>query len=112
MKIIAKILAAYLLLLAMLPCSDSGSWFAINTGQDFSAEFLSANHDGTDHNNGGGDLCSPFCFCCCCHIPLDAPAKLPLKLKEEPYLSTSPSFALHFIENPFLSLIWQPTKLS
>lgn len=59
MKLIAFILALFISVLAVMPCTDN-----ITCDKDIHQSIeKSAAHD---HEEDPGDLCSPFCSCACC----------------------------------------------
>lgn len=61
MKLVALLLATYILALNLSPCED-GSF------NDDSCNSEQVQGIDTDHNHGDFDLCSPFCTCHCCHV--------------------------------------------
>ena len=102
-RIIAGLLAIYMLALVFMPCKDICDSQQHNT----IATFQSAQ----EHHEAENDLCSPFCTCnCCASFVVIANAVaistfLPFVYKHFP-----------FYETPFYSLItaeyWQPPRLN
>ena len=61
MKYVAFILSFYFLALNVMPCTDN------DTSVDDLQTHISY-QQGSNHNQGGLDYCSPFCSCHCCHV--------------------------------------------
>lgn len=62
MKIISYILSVYLLVLSLVPCSDSMVF--IHSECEANTELVDSNKNHSDHEHE--DLCTPFCICACC----------------------------------------------
>ena len=73
MRTLCLILAAYLTLLACLPCADAAVMLE--------HERVTLAEDGHDHPDGA-DHCSPLCLCACCGVVSVAPPA-PLSLPTE-----------------------------
>jgi len=103
MKILAFILAIYILAITAIPCVDG-----LNGGNFCNTEI---SKNATDNHENHLDHCSPFCTCDCCASPVIY----------QSYVIQFNSFTLkykHFSQyfskyksSVFLS-IWQPPKLS
>lgn len=109
MKLITAIMACYLIVLSVLPCScrdrhDS----AFNSKTEVS---ISANNNYHQDNPYKSDACTPFCSCSCC--PASAffqPATVFSVIKMENKIShLLPDLA--FVSHEDKS-IWQPPQLS
>jgi hypothetical protein len=57
-KLIAGLMAAYMLTLVVLPCNDT----CLSDQQQVSLTYQAAQ----DHHEHGNDFCSPLCTCSCC----------------------------------------------
>jgi len=99
MKIMAFLLAFFLLGLAIVPCAD-------NLPQS-NIEQVSDSH--SDHNHDAdSDLCSPFCVCHCCHTHFVVNQSLfngeyvaPYLMPESNYIESAPSgFANSLLQPP------------
>ncbi|MGK0364449.1 MAG: hypothetical protein ACI85O_001506 [Saprospiraceae bacterium] len=113
MKTTAHILAIYLLLLSLIPCSDGGGGMVELIQHFFKVELHA--HSGHDEDSGscGDDFCSPFCVCNCCSIAIDFPAEASLNIKEyTPSPTTQPSFIPHEVRIIYPTNIWQPPRFS
>ena len=76
MRLLCLILAAYLTLLACLPCADAAVMLE--------HERVTLAEDGHDHPDGA-DHCSPLCLCACCGVVSVAPpAPLSLQMEAAP----------------------------
>ena len=60
MKFISRILAIYILALAIMPCNDIHAIVQTNSNE------LVITQVNAEHNHDF-DFCSPFCSCDCCH---------------------------------------------
>ena len=82
MRTLCLILAAYLTLLACLPCADATVMLEL--------ERATLAEDGHDHPDGE-DHCSPLCLCACCGLALTTPAPpphLPVAIERDVVVST------------------------
>ncbi|MCO6358642.1 DUF6660 family protein [Roseivirga pacifica] len=59
------IVASFILLLSMAPCSDD---IAVLAGAEVDTELAQTPVD--DHQQNEDDECSPFCSCACCKVPI------------------------------------------
>ncbi len=62
MRFISYILATYMLVLALLPCTDGMAISYSDCSSALSSIDYSEHHSEHDHE----DLCTPFCVCSCC----------------------------------------------
>jgi len=102
-KIIAGLLAIYMLALVFMPCKDScdsEQHHAITTIQ--SAQ---------EHHEAENDICSPFCTCNCCSTSVVVSSAVAITTFFPPADKDFPVY-----NAPFFSSItadhWQPPKLS
>ncbi len=115
MKFISTTLAAYLVFLTFLPCSDSEDWYVFHDNEQIGVEFCEPSHEGHEHNESDcHDTCPLFCYCGCCQILLDAPLDFSLRILRPPLVSiaTSPSFEIQIFDFELIDEIWQPPRMS
>ena len=105
MKVVRFVLAIYILLMAVYPCSDSKTCL---DEQRLGTVITTADHD---HEPQEKDLCTPFCICTCCaaHVQLTASGYSNLLGQLH-----NTEFATAYLDKPILSSahsIWQPPRI-
>jgi hypothetical protein len=103
MKLIAYILALYVVTLTILPCIDG------NEGNGSIKTELSSNKSHTDHNEL--DHCSPFCSCSCCSSPVVFQNAIVALDFYSIVQKAIPEYKASYISSTHRS-IWQPPKIS
>lgn len=106
MKIVAFLMAFYILALSLMPCSDMH-----NECKDSKAKTeISQNHN---HNQDQDDHCSPFCTCACCATFFTAFSITPINLQKTVAFATDKKVAIHNFSLPsnHFGNIWQPPKV-
>lgn len=111
MKQLNVTLSLYLLVLAMLPCTDG---MALGESHILNTQQLEVNHaDEHEHDKGVADHCSPLCACSCCHITIRPPADMTWGISFTPMLGEK---LPHLYSNLYgltdSDDIWQPPKFS
>ncbi|MFZ4260781.1 DUF6660 family protein [Sphingobacterium sp. HJSM2_6] len=111
MKIFSSIMAIYMLVLFLIPCSDSFEQDALNyptNSQELSDQGV---HQHKEHS----DFCSPFCVCGCCGV-LSAVFHhwnfntFDFKVKSFDLPKTEASYSFIYIPS-YMAEIWQPPQL-
>ena len=106
MKFFAYIMAFYILVLSVVPCSD-----VHNDCKDKKSKTeLTQNHD---HKQDKDDHCSPFCTCTCCATSVVAIDFTLFQIKKPTDFTISQKVAIRnfsFLSN-FFGNIWQPPKI-
>ena len=68
MRLIASILAIYILLLSCLPCADAETTAGVPVMTATEAAHNGSTNNPHGHHDTAPDLCSPFCHCSCCVV--------------------------------------------
>ena len=101
------ILAIYILVLALMPCSDK---LEFCNGSEVSHSILDPH--GHDHHDHEGDECTPFCACACCGSLLTFQAKY-LDLDFITFISTKCEFYfLSDYSHGYVKGVWHPPVIS
>ena len=106
MKVIAGFLAAYILLLSAIPCSDTLP-FSYENPDIISS--IKAHEDSHNHDTDG-DFCSPFCFCDCCQVKTEISTNFPTGIFSFNSKNNHPVFCFH-IKKDFVSDFWNPPEV-
>ncbi|HZV68954.1 MAG TPA: DUF6660 family protein [Saprospiraceae bacterium] len=109
MKLFCKSFVLYLLVLALMPCTD------IHASQPFTStiEANISDHDDCPHENAA-DFCSPFCMCNCCgqSVFLNITGKVSIN-KSGP-MASHESNSFTYVEptqSEFLDRLFHPPKV-
>ena len=108
MKLISYILSIYMLVLALVPCSDGIDF--IHGNCDSSTEIADNSHNHSDHDHQ--DLCTPFCTCTCCGSMFTMPTTLDYsdchsKISTECIHNYQSSYSFDYSKG-----VWHPPALS
>ncbi|WP_367388420.1 DUF6660 family protein [Lewinella sp. LCG006] len=112
-QLVINILSFYMLILALIPCSDTADLQVLNT--EITVTTTTSTHpDDHDHHSKdcAEDTCPPFCICDCCSgiISLPQMATIPL-IVFTPKPGEAPSFTPNFPTSGVNNPIWSPPKL-
>lgn len=107
-----SLFVVYLLILALIPCSDELAVISEAAPAHMHAQNSEHEHPDSDHE----DHCTPFCICACCGAVLDAPPTL-LTLEEEPIplppkSSTQPRAVPNWTPGSYADGNWQPPRFA
>ncbi|GBL35485.1 hypothetical protein EMGBS15_10800 [Filimonas sp.] len=106
MKLSWLLLAFYILVLSVIPCSDEGECDTVS----FSTEqWQQQSHENHEHHK---ELCSPFCTCACCGISIAytvVPFFMPVR-KIDKVLERIIPFSPESYSKEISSIIWQPPR--
>jgi len=106
MRLLAYILALYILVLTAIPCLDAPE-FSGGVNMQLSQNTTNANQEFPE-----ADTCSPFCFCTCCVSAISHEELFQLNFISDSFsIVQYPSYCSEFSSFNFAS-IWQPPKLS
>ncbi|MHB1106390.1 MAG: DUF6660 family protein [Lutibacter sp.] len=102
MKIIAIIISIITITFSALPCDDDVN---LNDQQ------LTSISQSSNNDNGGIDLCSPFCICICCTgVVLEPTIQRDILISEIPAKELNTGYIASFTSNS-LTLISQPPQV-
>lgn len=116
MKVFSSILALYMMVLFMTPCSDTYEKQTVRF-QEYSTEITHEhNHDSYNHDHSETkDFCTPFCLCSCCGtvsgIVLQWNTHNFNHVKPFELFKTKEFYKSTFIPRYF-GEIWQPPKIN
>jgi hypothetical protein len=102
-KIVALILAFYVLALLTIPCID-----VLKDNQLHKTELACSS---SDHQNDHANHCSPFCTCDCCVSPIINNSFFQFSDVLTVVQKLTTVYNVSFVSSIFAS-IWQPPKLS
>jgi len=111
MKVIYSILAVYMMVVFLMPCTDTNEELSFHNQNNAQEVTHTDSHDHQD----SADMCSPFCFCGCCGMVSG------IVLQWHPYaLVTAHTFELFRAEEyykpifvpRYVGKIWQPPKIN
>ncbi len=108
MKHFTILLALYILVLSLVPCSDV---HADCNESNHQTEFSQNHHHQSD--DSGFEECSPFCGCNCCNTVVGLRFEIPLKEKvSPPHTTIQLLVSKQASTSAFFGTIWQPPKLA
>lgn len=98
------LLAVYILLLAVYPCSDS-----MTCADESKLGYTLVDNNDHDHSEAEDDVCSPFCECACCSIQIQQPVQGSISIAAP--LMSKTVFPLLESDVRYCSYaVWQPPK--
>jgi hypothetical protein len=112
MKIFSSIMAIYMLVLFLIPCSDSYEQDAFNIPTTSHKLSDQGEHQHKEHS----DCCSPFCVCGCCGVVFDVTQYLnfnqfDINLKSFDLPKTEAIYGFIYIPS-YMAEIWQPPQIT
>ncbi len=108
MRFITFLLAIYILLLSIVPCSDTHNDCVTKDTQK--KEIGTSHHD---HNQDQDDNCSPFCTCSCCAMAYTVMnfSQYECKVLKEYTFSEKVAIPEESYHSNYYGNIWQPPKI-
>ncbi len=114
MKLFPLLASIYLLLLALVPCTEQVEACRIDAGPktEVIVQTVAHSHGDPLKQERHVDLCSPICTCACCGVNLPQPADpiVPAEV-QHPFNATQPLYRDNWWPLPYTHTIWQPPRL-